>query len=442
MDWQCAESSFDDNDFNNFKYEPGTFKIVMKVGFENDLERWDIESHEALSRWITENKPRYEGSVDGIIAIIFRRGENSPYSSPSYLPVTRSDFSKLIEIFKIHRTIVRTIRREITYFSSVACLGQDNNDIDSLAAYTARMSIDWPGDIAMSSTYLIQRRLSLSVFFGCNEIQAHNIEMRMENAGQSVNHPMLAPGILVELDRDRLAAKVDSVIDEYTLFMAKLDRGVLSPQTVVSLGKSYDKLSDLYNDSMLLVKGIGKIKHQISDMYGHTYEINKALRLARNQRKPRRRSSLDHKHSLRLGTCPISPHTGTQICQRLLEIEAEYDEKLDQCHMVPQGLTFATKMAADYANIRISIDSQMENSQMRSIAFVTMFYLPLTSVASIFSMGVFNWNATTGQSVLTFYFWVYLAIGGGLTVVTLGLWWFLTRTRQKEDDVESSVSPS
>lgn len=42
-------------------------------------------------------------------------------------------------------------------------------------------------------------------------------------------------------------------------------------------------------------------------------------------------------------------------------------------------------------------------------------------------MGVFNWGAAEGQSVLTFYFWVYIAIGGGLTILTLGLWWWLTR---------------
>lgn len=54
-------------------------------------------------------------------------------------------------------------------------------------------------------------------------------------------------------------------------------------------------------------------------------------------------------------------------------------------------------------------------------------------------MGVFNWNVTAGKSVLTFYFWVYIAIGGGLTVVTVGLWWFLTQTRQRKDDVENSV---
>ncbi|KAI1800286.1 hypothetical protein F4811DRAFT_44094 [Daldinia bambusicola] len=64
---------------------------------------------------------------------------------------------------------------------------------------------------------------------------------------------------------------------------------------------------------------------------------------------------------------------------------------------------------------------------MRTIALVTMIYLALTSVASIFSMGVFNWEATEKQPVPTFYFWVYIAIGGGLTIVTVVFWWVLTR---------------
>lgn len=438
MDWQCAESSFDDNDFENLKYEPRPFKIILKVGSASQPECWDIESHEGLREWITENTPKCEGYVDGIIAIIFSRGGDSFYSHPSYLPVTKNDFNTLIDLFNIHRTIVRTIRREITYFSCAPCLNEDRDGMDSFV-YTARMSSEWPHDIALSSTYLVQRRLSLSVFYGCNAVQAQNIETRVRNAGQSVNHPMLAPGIFIELDRDRLVGQVEKVTDLYMSSTEELDRGVRIPQTSISLGDSHDQLSYLYNDSMQLVKGIGKVKRQISDMYRHTYDINKALRLAKDRRRPHRRSSLDHIPCPRLGACPISSQTGTQICQHLLEIEAEYNEKLDQCHMIPQGLTFATKMAADYANIRISIGSRQENAQMRSIALVTMFYLPLTSVASIFSMGVFNWNVTAGKSVLTFYFWVYIAIGGGLTVVTVGLWWFLTQTRQRKDDVENSV---
>lgn len=296
------------------------------------------------------------------ITRIFSRGGDSFYSHPSYLPVTKNDFNTLIDLFNIHRTIVRTIRREITYFSCAPCLNEDRDGMDSfgellgvletyfflltnkLQVYTARMSSEWPHDIALSSTYLVQRRLSLSVFYGCNAVQAQNIETRVRNAGQSVNHPMLAPGIFIELDRDRLVGQVEKVTDLYMSSTEELDRGVRIPQTSISLGDSHDQLSYLYNDSMQLVKGIGKVKRQISDMYRHTYDINKALRLAKDRRRPHRRSSLDHIPCPRLGACPISSQTGTQICQHLLEIEAEYNEKLDQCHMIPQGLTFATKM--------------------------------------------------------------------------------------------------
>ncbi|KAI2463873.1 hypothetical protein F4781DRAFT_426010 [Annulohypoxylon bovei var. microspora] len=431
MDWQCTEASFDDNDFKNFKYEPRPFKIFMNLGPMNEPVCDEINSHETLKEWINKYRLTYESYRGGTIAI---RDGDSELSNPSHLPVSKGEFSQLIEIFHIHRTIVRTICREIAYFSSMyvrkgAC------DTDNLV-YTARMSSDWLQDMAVSSTYLVQKMLSFSVFYGCSEEQSSKIEKRLFDAGKSVYHPMLALGILVELDRDRLVAQVESVTDSFVSFMEDLSHTTYDPRAVVSLGEGHDRLSNMYNDSMQLVKGIKKVKRQILDMCKHTCKVNKAFDRFINKRKPCW-ECLDTTADPKFKTYLISSDTGARICKRLLEIDAEYDEKLDQCHMIPKGLTFA----ADYANIRISVESRQENSQMRSIALVTMIYLPLTSVASIFSMGVFKWEATA-NSVLTFYFWVYVAVGGGLTLVTIGLWWILTRTRKRCRNTETDIEKS
>ncbi|KAI0888133.1 uncharacterized protein GGS22DRAFT_93496 [Annulohypoxylon maeteangense] len=435
MDCQCADTSFIPEDFRVFKYESRPFKIIMKLWSKVEPKCWYIESSRALREWIENNKAVYETCEDGTIAILFSRGGDKFYSNPSNLPVSKEDFSELIEVFHIHRTIARTICREIAYFSSM-WLCTEGPDVDNLV-YTARMSPDWANDIAVSSTYLVHRRLNLSVFYGCSQDQSFEIESRIARARGSVYHPILAPGILVELDRSRLVGEVELVTDSLVLTMQKLSRTTRDPKAIMDLGKSHEELSDLYNDSMQLVKGIGKVKRYISDIYNHTRDLNEAFDNTRRKKKPRRKLSFDDKAYSRFEVYPTLPNTGGHICERLLEIDAEYDEKLDQCHSIPKNLIFETQMAADFANIRISVESRQENSQMRSIALVTMVYLPLTSVASIFSMGVFNWNVNEEKSVLTFYFWVYVAIGGGLTLVTIGLWWYLTRTRRREGDVEN-----
>ena len=46
-------------------------------------------------------------------------------------------------------------------------------------------------------------------------------------------------------------------------------------------------------------------------------------------------------------------------------------------------------------------------------------------------MGVFNWDPSPDKPVLTLYFWIYIGLAMGLTAVTVGLWWFLTRARRR-----------
>ncbi|KAI1458157.1 hypothetical protein F4805DRAFT_425763 [Annulohypoxylon moriforme] len=420
--------------FRYDKFRP--FKIIRKLWSDDEPVCWKIKSNESLRQWIFENNYIYQNYKDGTIAVLFSRCDDSELSSPLHLPVSKHDFSKLVEIFHIHPTITRTICRRITYFSSTQ-LCKDGDHVDEIS-YTARMSPEWTGDVAVSSTYLIHRRLNFSVFYGCNESHTFEIRRHIADAGSLVYHPILTLGILVELDRTRLVGEVESVTDTFVLVMEKLSRATRDPQAIMNVGKNYD-LSYLYNDTMQLVKGIGKVKRQISDIHKHTCDLNSAFNLTGSKKQSRRKSSFDDEIDSTFETYPTLSNIGGHICDRLLEIDAEYDETLDQCHMIPKGLTFATQTAADCANIRIAVESRQENAQMRSIALVTMVYLPLTSVASIFSMGVFNWNATDEKSVLTFYFWVYIAIGGGLTLVTLGLWWCLTRKRQREGDVEDLI---
>ncbi|OTB10408.1 hypothetical protein K445DRAFT_380161 [Daldinia sp. EC12] len=150
-------------------------------------------------------------------------------------------------------------------------------------------------------------------------------------------------------------------------------------------------------------------------MCKHTHELETMLTVTKRTRKFHGRPGLGTKDRVQPTVSFITLNTDTLIRERLSEIESEYDEKLDECHMVLSGLNFTTQMASGhvarhqtFANTRISIETKRDNAQMRSIALVTMVYLPLTSVAVSLLFDI-------------------LAIGGGLTLLTLGLWWALTQ---------------
>ncbi|KAG5659217.1 hypothetical protein KAF25_000419, partial [Fusarium avenaceum] len=55
---------------------------------------------------------------------------------------------------------------------------------------------------------------------------------------------------------------------------------------------------------------------------------------------------------------------------------------------------------------------------MKSIALLTMIYLPVTFCSTFFSMDFFQWPGSS-DSVVTPYIWVYAIVAVGLTVVTV-----------------------
>ncbi|KAE8444212.1 hypothetical protein EG329_000809 [Mollisiaceae sp. DMI_Dod_QoI] len=208
------------------------------------------------------------------------------------------------------------------------------------------MSQSWQDDLALSATYLYETGLTVAIIFGCNDKQTKDIINRIENSGDAIRYPLLVAGIFAEIERKRLIAHVERLVDRFYLRTEALGNETRSWRQIMNCeGEKTSDLLQLYNDSRTLASGLGAVKAQLLNS--------------------------------------------------------------------------------------IALETKRDNAQMRSIATLTMVYLPLTSVASVFSMGVFNWNAEEGQSVITVYFWVFLGIAGGLTLATVAIWLFVTLPKYK-----------
>lgn len=94
------------------------------------------------------------------------------------------------------------------------------------------------------------------------------------------------------------------------------------------------------------------------------------------------------------------------------------------------------------SSAQIAEESRRDSSSMKTIAVLTLVFLPATSLASIFSMSMFNWQARPGDVVVSGYVWIYFAFAVPLTLTILAAWllWFRrTQRRHKSDlaDIES-----
>ncbi|XXG98843.1 hypothetical protein Hte_005173 [Hypoxylon texense] len=131
-----------------------------------------------------------------------------------------------------------------------------------------------------------------------------------------------------------------------------------------------------------------------------------------------------HKHEMR--------KIGTKINDRLHAIIKEYEEKIRECSMRIDGMAMATQWSYGETNVEIALATGRDSRLMRSIAVVTMMFLPDTFFATIFFMQFFNWMPDGDEhTIVSNYFWIYVLVTVVTTILTLGTWCYFVPWREK-----------
>ncbi|KAH7163590.1 hypothetical protein B0J13DRAFT_538875 [Dactylonectria estremocensis] len=138
------------------------------------------------------------------------------------------------------------------------------------------------------------------------------------------------------------------------------------------------------------------------------------------------------------------PVVGEKIKSRLQLIRDEYLDWIRDCTMRVDGMAMATQWAQGETNVEIALATKRDSRYMRSIAVLTMVFLPGTFLAGVFSMTFFDWNSEGGGVVVSGYVWVYALVAVILTLLTMGAWYYFAifRPRRrgqnwKEEDFDS-----
>ncbi|GAB1314607.1 Mg2+ transporter protein, CorA-like/Zinc transport protein ZntB (Fragment) [Madurella fahalii] len=327
-------------------------------------------------------------------------------------------------MLRVQRSITRTIARRVAYFSSIRRKLQDDHSRLEIT-YTARTSAAFPDDIAFSSRYITTNNTSYAVFYGCNERQTRDIVTSLRSAPNGVDHPLLCVGIFTELERKRLVNLAEDLVDKFTVNSDTLENQSWNLNTL----EMQESLAICVR-SRSLMDQIRSVKRQL------TRALDEVALLGQEEW---------------LSAPAID--MGMLVKQKIVDTLDEFEDKIDECNMMAENLSLAmqtgwsqiaredsivnTQLAK--ANTTIAMESQIENSQMRSIAVLGMVYLPLSCVGSIFSTTIFNWRPSDGEPVISNYIWILLVISAGLTGLTL-LAWHLTTKREKTKQDKRSKS--
>ncbi|KAM7220307.1 hypothetical protein V8F06_004273 [Rhypophila decipiens] len=131
---------------------------------------------------------------------------------------------------------------------------------------------------------------------------------------------------------------------------------------------------------------------------------------------------------------------GGKIKDRVQAIVDEYDDKIRDCTMRVDGMAMATQWADGESNVQIALEMRRDSRHMRSIAVVTMVFLPGTFFASIFSMTFFNWSPggssdgpnNTSDEVVSSWLWIYVLFTVFATSATMLSWWYFVVYRHSK----------
>ncbi|KAI8626140.1 hypothetical protein F5Y19DRAFT_447284 [Xylariaceae sp. FL1651] len=397
------------------------------------------------------------------------------------LPFSQTTFALVSKAFYMHRSISRVVNRaDVPFFSCEEVVMKDNLGQENWEAwvYNCRSTNAWGGDLALTVTHFPHCGLSFGVLFGCPQFQEQYIIQQLGGAIQGSAHPLLLPGIFAEMEKKRHHQIFESKIDELELTMPETDMGIMSDDQRPQSESSGQNRRAAYLAMLYLKHGLESWSKQLEKMLkhcltlksnyfesadrivDHSYQTGSEKTLYLKPKDldkledspvgdPRTdthssfsdkecESELSHSDSeLDMGREARSYHqamikTTEKIARRLQFILDEYTDKIRECQMRFDGLTMATQLSQGEASLQLGLATNKDSRHMRTIALVTMVFLPGTFFATLFSMTFFNWQASGGAPVVSPLFWIYVLCSVVATALTLLVWYYYGTIRPKK----------
>lgn len=125
--------------------------------------------------------------------------------------------------------------------------------------------------------------------------------------------------------------------------------------------------------------------------------------------------------------------------QQELSIEiAQTQSKLAEASRQEQGISIEIARASK----TIAEETKKDGTSMKTLAVVTLVYLPCTTVSSVLAMPLFDWDADD-QSIVNPRIWVFFVFAIPLTITTIIIWrlWLRYPTKGKGSRVGNDSLP-
>jgi hypothetical protein len=253
---------------------------------------------------------------------------------------------------------------------------------------------------------------------------AEYIQTVLKPLGQFADHPMLLGYMTVEFS----LAELISVLLETSNEILGLEKN-----TGLS---AWDWVNEHEIPGSHVPSNYEYTSKRLSVLSGKVTHIRFRLRTLKEYNNSVLRMSRKHKSTV---TDPAAGRRCEEI-EEILGIVAEYIEvRLHKADSLQERLT---NQVSGMSNII----SQRDTSAMKTVAIVTMFFLPGTFVASFFAMPMLNWDAAAYNRIVGRRFWIYWIVTVPLTFFVFALWWarkkFKERNERKANEERAALKQS
>ncbi|KAL4888547.1 hypothetical protein BDV59DRAFT_211044 [Aspergillus ambiguus] len=107
-----------------------------------------------------------------------------------------------------------------------------------------------------------------------------------------------------------------------------------------------------------------------------------------------------------------------------------FQERTEAQHVTLSNMILHRQATASMA---IANANMQDSLSLKTLALVTMIFLPGTFLATVFSMPLLKWDGDGHEKVINNRFWVYWALAIPLTILTFATWGFWTFYLQSND---------
>ncbi|KAI1133267.1 hypothetical protein F5Y10DRAFT_260148 [Nemania abortiva] len=456
------EKHHDDSTLENSLSEIATF------GNEDDKPGLVL----LIAQRIYRNRTRVVSSSDSNDAV-----ERGGQQLTRVLPFSQAVFENVSKSFYVHGSISPAVSRaDIPFFSYDEALMKDSKGIDQKAwVYNCRSSNAWGKDLAMTVTHFPHRRISFGVIFGCADSQQEYVIRQVSAATKESAHPLFLPGIFAEIERKRHHGILDSAILDLESVMPDEEIGTMLTLPREQIDALERRKRTAYLEVLHLKHGLESWRTQLFKMIKHAKTLTRfyahddhtfdhsstpANEISLNTQLPTIQPSGDpsprqkdvkpcfcqkkvetdpdvatgvKSHTLRdngVGNRLLLTTTN-KITRRLHAIIDEYGDKIGECQIRFDSITIATQLFQGETNLQLTLATNKDSRHMKTIALVTMTFLPGTFFATVFSMTFFNWQGTDGESTVSSFIWIYVVFSVLFTALTLLAWYYFGSTNPK-----------